>query len=139
MAEPARKLRLGELMIQQGLITPDQLRIGLMEQGKSGLLLGRQLVQLGFVTEAVVRDVVAHTIGQDSIDLMSVVADADALNMVPEVFARRYHLLPVAYDAVNRAIVVAMTDMFNVVAIDQLRAILGGSISLLDFIVICLP
>lgn len=128
ITEQRRKLRLGELMMQQGLITQDQLRIGLMEQVKSGLLLGRQLVQLGFVTEAVVRDVVAHTIGQDSIDLDNVVADADALAMVPEVFARRYHLLPVAFDAVSRIIVVAMTDMFNVVAIDQLRAMLGGEI-----------
>ncbi|HYG31967.1 MAG TPA: ATPase, T2SS/T4P/T4SS family [Methylophilaceae bacterium] len=128
MAEQRRKLRLGELMVQQGLISQDQLRIALMEQEQNNIPLGRQLVRLGFVTEAMVRDLVAHTIGQESVDLTTVIADADALKMVPEDFARRYHLLPIAYEEPNRSLVVAMADMFNVVAIDQLRAMLGGQI-----------
>jgi len=128
MAEQRRKLRLGELMVQQGLISQDQLRIALMEQEQNNIPLGRQLVRLGFVTEAMVRDLVAHTIGQESVDLTTVIADADALKMVPEDFARRYHLLPIAYEESSRSLVVAMADMFNVVAIDQLRAMLGGQI-----------
>src|SRR5450830_157154 len=128
MAEQRRKLRLGELMVQQSLISQDQLRIALMEQDQSNIPLGRQLVRLGFVTEAMVRDLVAHTIGQESIDLSTVVADIEALQMVPQDFSRRYHLLPVAYEAVSKTMVVAMADMFNVVALDQLRAMLGGQI-----------
>ncbi|WP_334108916.1 GspE/PulE family protein [Methylobacillus sp.] len=128
MAEQRRKLRLGELMVQQGLISQDQLRIALMEQEQSNIPLGRQLVRLGFVTEAVVRDLVAHTIGQESIDLSTVVADGEALKMVQEGFARRYHLLPVAFDANIRQLTVAMSDMFNVVALDQLRATLGSQV-----------
>lgn len=128
MAEQRRKLRLGELMVQQGLISQDQLRIALMEQDQSNIPLGRQLVRLGFVTEAMVRDLVAHTIGQESVDLTTVVADVDALKMVPEDFARRYHLLPVAYEEPAKSLVVAMADMFNVVALDQLRGMLGGQI-----------
>ncbi|MCB5185442.1 Flp pilus assembly complex ATPase component TadA [Methylobacillus gramineus] len=128
MVEQRRKLRLGELMVQQGLISQDQLRIALMEQDQSNIPLGRQLVRLGFVTEAMVRDLVAHTIGQESIDLATVVADGEALRMVQEGFARRYHLLPVAYDALSNQLTVAMSDMFNVVALDQLRAIIGGQI-----------
>ncbi len=130
MVEQRRKIRLGELMVQQGLISQDQLRIALIEQEQNDLPLGRQLVRLGFVTEAMVRDMVAHTIGTDSIDLSTVVADLEALQMVPQDFSRRYHLLPVAYDAVTRTMVVAMADMFNVVALDQLRAMLGGQIQL---------
>jgi len=130
MAEQRRKLRLGELMIQQGLISQDQLRIALIEQEQNDIPLGRQLVRLGFVSETMVRDLVAHTIGQESIDLTTVVADADALNMVPEDFSRRYHLLPVAYEDTTKTMVVAMADMFNVVALDQLRAMLGGQIQL---------
>ncbi|WP_036301722.1 GspE/PulE family protein [Methylotenera sp. L2L1] len=130
MAEQRRKIRLGELMVQQGLISQDQLRIALIEQEHNDLPLGRQLVRLGFVTEAMVRDTVAHTIGTDSIDLSTVVADLEALQMVPQDFSRRYHLLPVAYDAIARTMVVAMADMFNVVALDQLRAMLGGQIQL---------
>jgi len=130
MLEQRRKLRLGDLMVQQGLISQDQLRIALMEQGQSDVPLGRELVRLGFVTEGMVRDIVAHTIGQESIDLSSVVADVEALQMVPQDFARRYHLLPVAYDDATKVMVVAMSDMFNVVALDQLRAMLGGQIQL---------
>lgn len=117
-------------MVQQGLVSQDQLRIALIEQEKNDLPLGRQLVRLGFVTEAMVRDTVAHTIGTDSIDLSTVVADIEALQMVPQDFSRRYHLLPVAYEEANKSMVVAMADMFNVVALDQLRAMLGGQIQL---------
>jgi type II secretory ATPase GspE/PulE/Tfp pilus assembly ATPase PilB-like protein len=130
MAEQRRKLRLGELMIQQGLISQDQLRIALIEQEKNNIPLGRQLVRLGFVSENMVRDLVAHTIGQESVDLTTVVADVDALSMVPEDFSRRYHLLPVAYEDTTKTMIVAMADMFNVVALDQLRAMLGGQIQL---------
>jgi general secretion pathway protein E/type IV pilus assembly protein PilB len=130
MAEQRRKLRLGDLMIQQGLISQDQLRIALIEQEQNNIPLGRQLVRLGFVSETMVRDLMAQTIGQESIDLTTVVADVDALSMVPEDFSRRYHLLPVAYEDATKTMIVAMADMFNVVALDQLRAMLGGQIQL---------
>jgi len=128
MSEQRRKLRLGELMVQQGLISQDQLRIALMEQDTNNMPLGRQLVRLGFVTEIMVRDLVAHTIGHESVDLTTVIADGDAMKLVPEDFARRHHLLPVAYEEARKQLVVAMADMFNVVALDQLRAMLGGQI-----------
>jgi type IV pilus assembly protein PilB len=124
------KLRLGELMSGQGLISQDQLRIALIEQTKQDIPLGRLLVRLGFVTEAMVRDTLAQTMGQESIDLSTVVADSDALKLVPQDFCRRYHLIPVAYDAISNSMVVAMSDMFNVVALDHLRAMLGGQIQL---------
>lgn len=128
--EQRKKLRLGDLMVQQGLITQDQLRIALIEQEQSDLPLGKQLIRLGFVSENMVRDLVASTIGQETVDLSSVVADVDALSMVPEDFSRRYHLLPVSYEVPANVMVVAMSDMFNVVALDQLRALLGGQIQL---------
>ena len=130
MTELRRKLRLGDLMIQQGLITQDQLRIAIIEQEQNNIPLGRQLVRLGFVSENMVRDLVARTIGQESIDLSTVIADVDALSMVSEDFSRRFHLLPVAYEDATKTMIVAMADMFNVVALDQLRAMLGGQIKL---------
>ena len=130
MAEHRRKLRIGELMVQQGLLSQDQLRIALIEQDKNDIPLGRQLVLLGFVTEAMVRDLVASTIGQESIDLSAVIADEDALGLVPEEFCRRYRLLPVSYESHAQKMVVAMADVFNVVALDQLRAMLGGDIQI---------
>ena len=130
MVEQRKKQRLGELLVQQGLITQDQLRIGLIEQEQSRLPLGRQLVLLGFITEAVIRDIVAHTIGQESVDLASVAPDAEAMRLVPEDFARRHNLLPIAMDAERQLLVIAMSDMFNVVALDQLRAMVDAQIEI---------
>ncbi len=128
MSEQRKKLRLGELLVRQGLITHDQLRIALTEQKAQKMPIGRLLVRLGFVTEAVIRDIMARTIGQESIDLTQVLVDAEALKLVPQDFARRHRLLPIAYDADQNLLIVAITEVFNVVALDQLRATLGHSI-----------
>ena len=130
MSEQRKKLRLGELLVQQGLITQDQLRIALTEQKTQNMPIGRLLVRLGFVTEAVIRDIMARTIGQESIDLSQVLVDAEALKLVPQEFARRHRLLPIAYDADQNLLMVAITEVFNVVALDQLRATLGHSIQM---------
>ena len=130
MAEQRKKLRLGELLVQSGLITPDQLRIALTEQKQNNIPLGRLLVRLGFVTEGAIRDIMARTIGQESIDLTKIVVDAEALKLVPQDFARRHRLLPIAYDSDSRVLTVATTEIFNVVALDQLRALLGPQIEL---------
>ncbi|MEI6317730.1 MAG: GspE/PulE family protein [Pseudomonadota bacterium] len=130
MAELRRKLRLGELLVQQGLLSVDQLRIVLTEQKRQNVPIGRLLVQLGFVTEDVIRDVMARTIGQESIDLAQVVIDADALGLVPEEFARRNRVLPIAYDPESRLLTLATTDVFKVVVLDQLRANLGGRVEI---------
>ena len=130
MSEQRKKQRLGDLLVQQGLITQDQVRIALIEQAQSSLPLGRQLVLLGFITEAVIRDIVAHTIGQESVDLASVAPDAEAMKLVPEDFARRHNLLPIAMDIDRQLLVIAMSDMFNVVALDQLRAMVDTHIEI---------
>jgi type II secretory ATPase GspE/PulE/Tfp pilus assembly ATPase PilB-like protein len=130
MAEQRKKLRLGELLIQQGLITQDQLRIALTEQGTQNIPIGRLLVQLGFVTEAVIRDIMARTIGQESIDLGQVLVDAEALNLVPQEFARRHRLLPIALNAEENQLIIAITEVFNLAALDQLRAMVGSRVQI---------
>jgi type II secretory ATPase GspE/PulE/Tfp pilus assembly ATPase PilB-like protein len=130
LAEQRKKLRLGELLVQQGLITPDQLGIGLTEQKSGNIPIGRQLVRLGFVTEGAIRDAMARTVGQESIDLSQVVADAEALRLVPQEFARRHRILPIAWDPDERTLTIAISGLFNVVALDQLRAMLGASVEL---------
>jgi general secretion pathway protein E/type IV pilus assembly protein PilB len=130
MAEQRKKLRLGELLVQQGLITPDQLRIALTEQKNQSVPLGRLLVRLGFVTEAVIRDIMARTIGQESIDLTQVVVDGEAVRLIPQDFARRHRLLPIAFDGAAQALTVAITEVFNMVALDQLRATIGHQIKI---------
>jgi type II secretory ATPase GspE/PulE/Tfp pilus assembly ATPase PilB-like protein len=128
LAEQRKKLRLGELLVQQGLITPDQLRIALTEQKNQQAPLGRLLVRLGFVTEAVIRDIMARTIGQEAIELSQVVVDGDAVKLVPQEFARRNRVLPIAFEVNSQTLTIAVTEVFNVVAIDQLRATIGQQI-----------
>ncbi|HEV7394820.1 MAG TPA: GspE/PulE family protein [Burkholderiales bacterium] len=130
MAEQRKKLRLGELLIQQNIITTDQLAIALAEQRHNNIPLGRLLVRLGFVTETAIRDIMARTIGQESIDLSQVVADPEALKLVPQEFARRNRILPIAFHARDQVLTVATTEIFNVVAMDQLRAMLGAHLEI---------
>jgi type II secretory ATPase GspE/PulE/Tfp pilus assembly ATPase PilB-like protein len=130
MAEQRKKLRLGELLVQQGLITTDQLSIALAEQRNNNIPIGRLLVRLGFVTESAIRDIMARTIGQEAIDLAQVVADPEALKLVSQDFARRNRVLPIAFDPAEQVLTVATTEIFNVVAMDQLRAMLGSQIEI---------
>ncbi|HRH81331.1 MAG TPA: GspE/PulE family protein [Thiobacillaceae bacterium] len=118
--------KLGEWLLDQGLISYDQLRIALTEQHASRLPLGRQLIALGFISEAMMRDVLAKSAGEASIDLNQVVADPEAIQLTPEALARRHLLLPLTVDHDARVLTVAVPDLFNLVALDQLRAHLDG-------------
>ena len=130
MAEQRKKLRLGELLVQQGLLSADQLGIALAEQKQNNIPIGRLLVRLGFITEASIRDIMARTVGQEAIDLAQVVADHEALKLIPQDFARRHRMLPIAYDVEQRVLSLATPEIFNVVAFDQLRAMLGPSVEI---------
>lgn len=123
-------MRLGERMLKQGMVTHDQLQIALIEQRKHGLLLGQQLVRLHFVTEALVRDVLASQHAHESIDLDLVIPDPEVLALVPEAFARQYRLLPLEFNSERSEVRVAMVDVFDVVAMDQLRQLLGRHLQL---------
>ena len=130
MAEQRKKLRIGELLVQQGLLSADQLGIALAEQKQNNIPIGRMLVRLGFISEAAIRDIMARTVGQEAIDLAQVVADHEALKLVPQDFARRHRMLAIAYDVEQRLLSVATPEIFNVVAFDQLRAMLGPSVEI---------
>ncbi len=126
----APRKQLGEFLVEKGLINRDQLRVALTEQKQKNERLGKILVRLGLVSESVVRDVLAEMLRVESIDLSKVVPDSDAVALLPEDVARRFRLLPIAYDPVARALTVAMSDTFDVVALDQVAALLGGDVEL---------
>ena len=119
--------RLGEILVDKGVTTPDQIDIALTEQKKSKDHLGKILVRLGFATEAIIRDVIGGVIGQESVDLNRAVADSEAVSMIPKDMARRMRVLPINFDRSSGQLTVAMADIFNVVALDQLSAHVGGS------------
>ncbi len=126
MSAVQKPKRIGDLLIEKGILTQDQLSIALTEQKKSSDPLGKIIVKLGFATEAVVRDALGEALGQESVDLSKAVVDSEVLQLVGKDIARRYQILPLSVDRQQNTLTVAMADTFNVVAIDQLRAVLGG-------------
>ncbi|SDK70147.1 general secretion pathway protein E/type IV pilus assembly protein PilB [Methylophilus rhizosphaerae] len=126
----AENLQLGEWMLAKGMITADQLDIAMIEQRESGLSLGQQLVRLHFVTDAMVRDILAQHHAHESIDLRQVIPDHEVLAMVPEAFAKQHRLIPLDISPDKQVMRVAMADMNRVTVLDQLRYLLGSSTQL---------
>ncbi|MCY4468087.1 MAG: GspE/PulE family protein [Thiotrichales bacterium] len=118
-----RTQRIGEMLVAKGVVSEDQVRIALTEQNRRQEPLGRILVRLGFATEGVIRDVLAGVLGYDSVDLSKVLIDSDVVKRVPREIARRYRVLALTCDASPRRLTVATTDPFNVIAMDQVRAL----------------
>jgi len=115
---------LGRILLNKGLITEDQLHIATQEQSKSHQPLGRLLVRLGFVSEVSIRDVLSEKLGQESVELANTIIDPCALALIPKEVARRYQLLPLGLDKSARTLTLAAADPDNIIALDQVRALL---------------
>jgi general secretion pathway protein E/type IV pilus assembly protein PilB len=127
---PQAKRHIGQILISQGILTEDQLRIALLEQLKTHQPVGKLLVALGFVSEATLRDALSEKLGLSSVDLTQIVVDAMALKLVPREFAKRHNVFPVALDRDARKLILALADTGNIVALDQVRAQLRGEFAL---------
>ena len=127
-ASNKRPVRIGEVLISQGVITSDQVRIALIEQKKNKTHLGKILVSLGFATEAVIRDVLAGALGQESVDISNVVVDGDAITLLPKEFARRHRVLPITFNSEANVLTVAMADTYNVMVLDKIEATIGDDV-----------
>jgi len=111
--------RLGDLLIQAGLINPEQLAQALAEAQASGTRLGYALVRLGFIDEAALAAVLARQYRVRTVDLDKITVDPKILRLVPADFALRHLVLPVA--RVGRQLTVAMVDPTDAGALDSLR------------------
>lgn len=121
VAKPGTQL--GDLLVAKGVITPDQLRIALHEQKAIGKRIGEVLIELGFVTDSIIRDSLSENTGYSTVDLAGAVIDAKSMQMVPQEIARRYKILPLSYQEDTHELTVAMADTYNIVALDQIRAL----------------
>lgn len=130
----SKALRLGEILVKQGVTTHDQIEIALTEQKKSKELLGKILVRLGFATESIIRDVIGGAIGQESINLDRAIPDSDAISLISKEMARQLRILPLTFDRSVNELTVAMTDTFNVVLIDKIAAQIGQDIEIMPLL-----
>ena len=120
----------GQLLIEKGVVSEDQLRIALLEQGKNHLRLGKLMVGMGFLTEGTIRDVLSESMGQDTVDLSRVVVDASAIKLVSQEVARRHQVLPLSFDKNNRRLTLAISNPENIIALDQVKALLDDDYDL---------
>ncbi len=111
--------KVGELLVDAGLIDEKQLAVALAEQKKSGARLGSVLTELGFTSDSEVSRALAKQSGLDHVDLDVSEIHADALALIPAQIARRYNVLPLRIT--SGALVVAMSNPTDIVAIDELQ------------------
>jgi general secretion pathway protein E/type IV pilus assembly protein PilB len=130
MNAPAPKKRLGDQLVDKGLISNAQDTIAITEQKKTGKPLGQVLVDMGFITESVMRDMLGEALGRESIDLAKAVPDPDAIKLVPKNLAGRYNVLPFSYDTASKTLQLAMTDIYDVMVLDRIRANLPSDVDL---------
>jgi type IV pilus assembly protein PilB len=131
MSDSQLQQPLGAMLVAKGVISEDQLRLAMQEQGNTHQPLGRLLVRLGFLSEATIRDVLAENLGQESVDLSAIIIDPVALALIPKEVARRYQLLPLSVDKASHQLTVVVSDPDNIIALDQLRALLKDEYQLI--------
>ncbi|MEJ5868718.1 ATPase, T2SS/T4P/T4SS family [Pseudokineococcus sp. 5B2Z-1] len=118
------RTRIGDLLVQQGVITPDQLSAALAHQQTTRQRLGQALISTRAITESQLVATLAAQVGLGFVDLTEHPVDPSAVARVPAVLCRRSCLLPIGLDE-ERRLVVAMADPGDVVALDDLRSITG--------------
>ncbi|GAA3821510.1 GspE/PulE family protein [Cellulomonas soli] len=118
--------QLGEILLEEGLVTEGQLLAALDETVAGGSSLGRTLVELGVLTEGQLVKALAAQVGMDFVDLDEFAVDRAAVSMVPGALCRRYTVLPVALE--GGSLVLATADPGNVVAVDDVRSMSGMSV-----------
>ncbi len=122
MATTKRKPKqLGQILIEQGLITEEQLQAALEVHHRTPKSLGRVLIDMGLIKEADLVRALAEQVGLEFVDLSEAQIDPAAAALLPETLARRYRALPIGER--DGKLLVAMSDPANVYALDDIRAI----------------
>ena len=125
-----KKPRLGDILVQAGVITPEQLQEALARQHETvgrKPRLGAVIVGMEMASEADIARALAQQLDIAFVDLEAVVADPQVMALVPRWLARRHGLVPVRKQ--DGALIVAMSDPTNLVALDDIRMSAGIPIS----------
>ena len=118
--------KLGEVLLKENLITPQQLKEALDFQRINGGRLGSTLVKLGILSDEEVTAVLSRQYGVPSVNLDLFEVDSAAVSLVPQETAERYSVLPLS--RVGSTLTLAMIDPTNVFAIDDIKFMTGLSV-----------
>lgn len=116
-------LRLGEMLVENKLITPGELNVALVEQQRTKEVLGQILVRLGFVSEKDLLQILAQQQGMIFVDLKTQTIDEKILKNVPAKFVWHYKAMPISLDA--NILTVAISNPFDMWPLDDLETHLG--------------
>ena len=115
--------QLGQILVDDGLITAQQLDEATARHQAEKISLGRVLIEAGHVTERDLVRALASQIGIPFVDLSEYEIDARAATLISDTMAKRYTALPIGFQ--SGKLVVAMSDPANVLALDDIRTITG--------------
>ncbi|HCM1065466.1 TPA: GspE/PulE family protein [Vibrio parahaemolyticus] len=115
--------RLGDLLVEEGIVSEDQIQQALSAQRSTGQKLGDALIDLGFITEKQMLEFLSQQLGLPLIDLGRAPVDADAVQILPEVRARRLRAMVVARN--GDTLRVAMSDPADLFTQESLMNLLG--------------
>src|SRR5713226_4557056 len=116
LGQPVNR-RLGDLLVTEGLLAPEDLRRALSEQKISSEKLGSILVRLNLLTEEQLIGFLSRQYGIPSISLSQLDIDPEVLRLVPSQLAKRYEVIPIK--RTGNALTLAMSDPTNVFALDD--------------------
>jgi len=114
------KKSLGESLVEEGIITSDQLNKAQEEEKRTGQRLRNVLVKMGFIAEEDLVSFVSNKLGLPRIELGNYLIDPKIVELVPEALARKYELIPVL--KIGNRLTCAMVDPWNIFALDEIRA-----------------
>lgn len=120
-----KPMRIGEILISQGLITSEQLETALKEGGRR---VGKTLVNLGFVTEEDIARALANQFGLDFITLKNRLIPPQTINFIPETVARKHTIIPISSE--KTTLTIATADPLNVLTIDEVQRITRQTVTL---------
>ena len=122
----SEKKKLGEILLDLGVISEEELRIALKEQSRTGEKLGEVITRLGFATEDEIHMAIAQQAGTRFVDLHDIIISPEALSLVPEHVAKEFKLVPIKVD--DNTITIVISNPFNFKAIDTIREITGREV-----------
>ncbi len=126
---PPQKVRLGDLLIQHGLLTDEQLKIALDEQKRTGRKLGRVFVESGFVTEEGISQALARQLQIPFIDLKNFTPKPELIKLLPEAPARRFRAM-VLEQLPDGRLQVGLSDPTDLQAYDEITRLVRREIDL---------
>jgi type IV pilus assembly protein PilB len=119
-------VRIGELLLKEKLITPEQLSQALSQQKANGGKLGYNLVKMGFVKDEQITTLLSKQYGVPSINLAQFKIDPTIVKLVPTDTARKYQIIPLSRS--GSTLTIAMTDPTNVFAMDDIKFMTGYTV-----------